>query len=589
MEAGAVSSGSVFSVLVIGAAGNFGARLVRLLVAEPGIAVVLGGRRRGPMEALAATLAPPVRIAVIDRAHLDAGTLRDLAVHAVVDASGPFQAMSVAVPAAAIAAGVHAIDLADSREYVAAVAGLDEAARAAGVAVLAGASSTPALSHAAIDALCAGWTRIDTLRVTISPSNRQPRGRAVVDAILAGVGQPHPVWRDGREERGFGWGGTRRVVFPGIGQRWASWCDTPDTALLRERYRPRVTAEFLASLELSVMHLPLVAIGWAVRRGWIATALPLAGTLQWMADRLQRFGSDWGGMVAEAKGLNAQGQPEIALWRLRAEGDAGPNVPVLAAAAIRKLRDGTLGYVGAGPCVGVLTLADFDGDLDDLGIETGVERVRPGTPLFRVALGDAFERLPAETRGVHSPGPVLMLDGQADVEGASNVAGRALARMFGFPAAARAVPLRVTIEADETGERWRRVYPTGTMESRMTAADPAGPSVEERFGNRRFRLGLDARADGIDMRLTGAWIGHVPLPRFAWPRIAARERAEAGRHVFDVEVGVPVIGRLVGYRGWLRVRRGKRFRPRSLRWGRACKPSWSSTVVACCAAERCSG
>lgn len=544
----------MLTVLVIGAAGNFGARLVRLLCAEAGVAVALGGRRRGPMERLAGELGVPVRIAVLDRARIDEATLRGLGIDVVVDASGPFQAMSVAVPAAAIAAGVHAIDLADSREYVAAVAGLDKAARAAGVAVLAGASSTPALSHAAIDALCAGWTRIDTLRVAISPSNRQPRGRAVVDAILAGVGQLLPVWRDGREERGSGWGGTRRIMFPGIGRRLASWCDTPDTALLRERYRPTVAAEFLASLELSVMHLPLVAIGWAVRHGWIASALPLAGTLQWLANRLQRFGSDWGGMVVEAKGVNADGQPEIARWWLRARGDAGPNVPVLAAAAvIRKLRDGNLGYVGAGPCVGVLTLADFSHDLDDLGIETGVERVTPGPSLFRVALEAAFERLPADTRGVHSPGPVLMLDGEADVEGAANVAGRVLARLFGFPAAARAVPLRVTIEADQTGERWRRVYPNGTMESRMTAADPAGPSVEEHFGVCRFRLGLEARADGIDMRLTGAWIGRVPLPRFAWPRIAARERAQAGRHVFDVEVGVPVIGRLVGYRGWLRV------------------------------------
>lgn len=549
------SEKSVFTVLVIGAAGNFGARLVRLLCAEAGIAVVLGGRRRGPMERLAGELGVPVRIAVVDRARIDEAILRGLGVDVVVDASGPFQAMSIAVPAAAIAAGMHAIDLADSREYVTAIARFDEAARAAGVAVLAGASSTPALSHAAIDTLCAGWTQIDTLRVAISPSNRQPRGRAVVDAILAGVGQPHPVWRDGREERGFGWGGTRRMMFPGMGRRWASLCDTPDTALLKERYRPGVTAEFLASLELSVMHLPLVAIGWAVRRGWIASASPLAGTLQWLADRLQRFGSDWGGMVAEAKGLNAQGQPEIAHWWLRAQGDAGPNVPVLAAAAvIRKLRDGTLGYVGAGPCVGVLTLADFADDLHALGIETGVERATVGPSLFEMALGTAFARLPAETRRLHSPGPVLMLDGTADVEGADNVAGRALARMFGFPAATAGASLRVVIEADEDGgETWRRVYADRVMTSRMTSADPAGSSVEERFGAWRFSLALDASPDGIDMRLTGAWIGRVPLPRFAWPRITARERADAGRHVFDVSVGVPVIGRLVRYRGWLEV------------------------------------
>jgi len=43
------------------------------------------------------------------------------------------------------------------------------------------------------------------------------------------------------------------------------------------------------------------------------------------------------------------------------------------------------------------------------------------------------------------------------------------------------------------------------------------------------------------------------LPRFAWPRIAARKRAERARHRFDVEVGLPMLGKLVRYTGWLEV------------------------------------
>lgn len=538
-------------VLVIGSSGNFGGRLVRLLAAEPGLALVLGGRRRGPLETLAREIG--AEVAAMDRATIDAAALTALRVAVVIDASGPFQAMELGVPAAAIAAGVHYVDLADSRGFVAAIPTLDTAAREAGVAVLSGASSTPALSHAAIDALCAGWTRIDTLRVTISPGNRQPRGRAVVDAILSGVGQKLPLWRDGREVAASGWGGTRRVAMPGMGTRWASWCDTPDMDLLRARYAPLVTAEFLASLELPVMHLALAAIGRVVRGGWLRSALPLAGPLQWLATRLERFGSDRGGMVVEAKGVDADSEPAIARWWLRAKGDAGPNVPVLAAAAVvRKLRDGTLEYRGAGACVGVLALPDFAGDLDRLGIETGFERAAPRPALFSRALGAAFDRLPAATRAIHSPAPVLLLHGAADVEGAANAAGRGLARLFGFPGAARGVPLSVVIEAQADGsEVWRRIYPDRVMKSRMAAADPDGSSVEERFGPWRFRLALEARGDGIDMWLVGAWIGHLALPRFAWPRIVAVERAQAGRHRFDVTIGVRVVGRLVRYRGWL--------------------------------------
>ena len=100
------------------------------------------------------------------------------------------------------------------------------------------------------------------------------------------------------------------------------------------------------------------------------------------------MGSDWGGMVAEAKGVDADGKPAIARWWLRAKGGAGPNVPVLAAlAVVRRLRDGTLGRSGAGPCVGLLSLADFNGEIARLGIETGIERVVPPMPLFRPRLG----------------------------------------------------------------------------------------------------------------------------------------------------------------------------------------------------------
>lgn len=549
------SEKAMFRVLVIGASGNFGARLVRLLAAEPGVAVVLGGRRRGPLDALAKAIGGGAEVAVVDRTTVSAQGLAALRLDAVVDASGPFQAMALGVPTAAIAAGIHYVDLADSRAFVAAVPSLDTAAKAAGVAVLSGASSTPALSHAAFDTLCAGWRRIDTLRVTISPSNRQPRGRAVVDAILSGVGQTLTLWRDGRETRGHGWGGTRRVPMPEMGTRWASWCDTPDLDLLLQRYRPRVAAEFLASLELSVMHLPLAAIGWTVRRGFLGSALPLAGALQRLATRLERFGSDWGGMVAEAKGVDGASVPVIARWWLRAKGDAGPNVPVLAALAVlRRLRDGTLEYRGAGACVGVLALAEFGRDFETLGIETGVERAVVPVALFRQALGGDFDTLPAETRAIHSPAPVLVLNGVANVEGAANAVGRGLARLFGLPVAARAVPLRVVIETEADGsELWRRVYPDRVMQSRMAAADPASRGVEERFGPFRFKLALGASAAGIDMRPAGMWLGRLPLPRMVWPRIVATERAEAGRHLFDVSVGVPLIGRLVRYQGWLEI------------------------------------
>jgi saccharopine dehydrogenase-like NADP-dependent oxidoreductase len=277
---------------------------------------------------------------------------------------------------AAIDAGVHYIDIADGRAFVAGITAFDAAAKAANVAVICGASSTPALSDTAASHITKGWHCIDSLRVVISPSNRQPRGVAVIAAILTYVGQPLRIFTQGKWQTAYGWGDTRRVTLPRVGRRWASLCDTPDLDQLVLRHAPRVEASFYASLELSIMHLGLMALGWLVRVGLLKSLHPFARVLNWLAGWLEPFGNDWGGMTVEAKGHGLDGKAQHSLWWLAAKGNIGPHVPILAAlASARALRDGVLTWRGAAPCVGFLDLAAFDGDFAALGIQTGIELV----------------------------------------------------------------------------------------------------------------------------------------------------------------------------------------------------------------------
>jgi len=343
---------------------------VRHLVCENRINVIPGARREAPLRRLASGLGLS-NIFIIDRETLDAATLQALAIDVVVDASGPFQLQQTTVIRAAIDAGVHYLDLADSREFVAGIGRFDEAARQAKIVVISGASSTPALSHAVLDTLCAGWRRIDSIGATICPSNRQSVGLAVVRAILSTVGQPFQVFDDGRWVRAHGWGRTRRFRSPGIGRRYASLVATPDLDLFVSRYRPGKSAVFEAGLGLAFEHLTLAAIGALVRVGLLRSATPLARPLHWIGNQLRCFGVDVGIMEVRAIGLNGQGLPIRARWRLTASGQSGPHVPVLAAVALlRHLRDGTLDFIGATPCVGILPLDDFAEDLARLGIST---------------------------------------------------------------------------------------------------------------------------------------------------------------------------------------------------------------------------
>lgn len=538
-------------ILIIGASGMFGSRLARLLAQEPGLSLWLAGRQAAPLRALAAELGAQVRL--LDRTCITAAHMSDIDV--VIDAAGPYKAGETGVIEAALAAGVHYIDLADGRAFVGDIARFDSAARAAGVAIISGASSTPALSHAVIDALTIGWQRIDTLKIAISPRNRQDIGLAVIRSILSYAGKPLRVFDGGAWRDAHGWGSTHKIDFARAGKRYASLCETPDLDLLVARYRPQHSALFFGSLELPIMHLGLTALTRLVRWGLLSSLLPLARPLQLGAMLLRRFGSDTGAMVVEASGMDSNGSAICARWHLTATGDSGPHVPTLAAVAlIRQMLAGSLKFRGASPCVGLLKLEDFTPLFAQLNISTNIKTGEYAPPLFAAAIGADFAKLPAVTQKLHKPAPVLHLAGVADVDGAETLLGRLLARLFRFPASGKSVPLRVTIACDSNGtEHWSRIYPARTMRSVMSAPSAADTSVEERFGPLRFRMQLHAHKHGIDFIMKSGQVFGLPMPRWLLPRIAATERADNDRHLFDVSLAAPLLGRLVRYRGWLKV------------------------------------
>ena len=361
-----MSNSRPLEVLVVGGSGVFGSRLARLASRDNRVRLTIAGRRAEPLEALAAELGG-CAVKVLDRDAVSAADLKRFDL--VVDCAGPFQDANANLIERCIAAEVDYVDLADGREFVRSIGRFDQAARDAGIAVISGASSIPALSHAVLDRLTGGWSRIHSIRVGIFPGNRAPRGRSVVAAILSYVGKPVQVFTKGEWRNVPGWALAGRVDCGPAGKRWASVCDTPEQDLLVERYKPVVAAEFVAGLELSVLHLGLWLLSLAVRWGLIRSLRPAAAALLWIAQHLQSLGSDRGAMVVEAVGQDAAGALVRATWLLEAATNRGPYVPVLAALALVKRRaDGDKLPSGAQPCSGILTLAEFEPLLDALDI-----------------------------------------------------------------------------------------------------------------------------------------------------------------------------------------------------------------------------
>lgn len=286
-------------VLVIGAGGVFGSRLAKGLVRD-GFEVVVAGRSLARAEATRAEVGAALSTA-LDTRSLTAADLKATGASIVVDAAGPFQGAEPRVARAAVAAHLHYVDLADARDFVAGFGALDVEARAAGVTALTGASSTPALSNAVLDALTAGWTRIDAVEAAISPGARAPRGRSVTEAILSWLGRPVRVFEGGQWTERTGWGAVVTRDFGPVGRRRLSLCETPDLDVLAERFRPTGSALFLAGLEPAFVH----------RGGWLLARLVkltgadprcLTGLVIFFSRLAAPFGSDIGSMRVEATG-----------------------------------------------------------------------------------------------------------------------------------------------------------------------------------------------------------------------------------------------------------------------------------------------
>nr|WP_210301819.1 DUF4166 domain-containing protein [Methylobacterium brachythecii] len=543
--------------MVVGGSGAFGSRLVAGLVATTTVPVVVAGRDLGKAEATA-RLHPAGRVRAVrlDAAAVTSETLTALCLRLVVDAAGPFQGTEPRLARAAIAAGLPYLDLADARDFVADFDRLDGEARAAGVAALTGASSTPALSNAALDALTAGWRRVEAVSVAIVPGNRAPRGLSVMRAILSYAGQPVRVFRDGAWEQRPGWGLLTRIGVPGLGRRWAALCETPDLDIVPARWPQARSVVFRAGLELSLLHLGLWLASLPVRLRLLPSLIPFARPFLAMAGALDRFGSDRGGMVVEALGRDRDDRPIQATWSLVAQAGDGPSVPTLPAlAAIRRMADPAAAPVpsGARACVGLLPLAAIEAEMRRLRIESRVDVWHP-QPLFERAIGAGFAAMPAPIRVLHGATGGLTFAGEAEVTRGSGLAVGLLATFFRLPHTTTACPVRVTIRPERGTELWTRRFGSERFSSVMSLA-PGGEGrslFRERFGPFSMDLAVNAHAQGLDMTVTGWRLGPLPLPRSLSPATRASERVdEHGRFSFDVALLLPLVGLLVHYRGWL--------------------------------------
>lgn len=361
------------SVLILGGYGNFGKRISTALT-RSGVPVIIAGRNEAKARELARQLterypATRINVAAFDAEYALAEQVQRLKPAVVINTCGPFQLKRYDVAEVCIKQRVHYVDLADGRGFVTGITALDDAAKAAGVWIISGASTVPGLSSAVLEHYRSEFSDIDSLRFGISPGQKAERGLATTQGILTYIGKPlKPVTGDTRPR--YGWQDVYRQTYPVLGKRWMANCDIPDLDLLPSRYGIRHIT-FSAGMESTLLHLGMWALSWAVRLGLPLDLPRHASFLLHASHWFDYLGTSDGGMHIVMCGSDRNGKPYERRWFIVARNGDGPQIPCVPAIVLaRKLASGGLPGAGATPCIGMVTLEEYLAELKLFAVAT---------------------------------------------------------------------------------------------------------------------------------------------------------------------------------------------------------------------------
>lgn len=366
------------------------------------------------------------------------------------------------------------------------------------------------------------------------------------------------LWRDGHLAVGRGLIETRRFTIapPGglpLRPTLFSLVDVPDLQALPELWPELKSVWMGAGPVPEILHRALNVFARAVPLGLLRSLGAFAPRMHAVVNVL-RWGEHRGGMFVEVEGADVDGRPIARSWHMIAEGDDGPLIPSTAAEAIiRRRLDGRRRAPGARAATRDLELTDYEALFARRKIVCGI-RETPGatTPLYRRLLGDAYAQLPAPIQALHDLDDPRSVEGLATIERGHNLVARAIAAAVGFPPAGEDVPMKVLFTLRDGREIWRRTFAdhsfTSTQEERCGSFDRL---MCEWFGPFAFGIAFKREADRLRLVIRRWSVFGIPLPHALAPFGSAYECAEDGRFHFHVEIRLPLIGLIVGYRGWL--------------------------------------
>lgn len=364
-------------VLVLGGYGTFGARIARMLSDEPDVQLIIAGRDKFKAELRASRLPGLAEGLRLERDAVNlAAQLKTLHLDLLIHCAGPFQGQDYRVAHACIESRTPYIDIADARRFVCDFKRLSPAAEAAGIPLVSGASSLPALSSAVLAKLQGQLPRVHSVDIDIAPAHRIDRGLATVRAGFESLGDGFPMLRNGQWRETFAGDGLRRagIAHP-VGERWLCNFDVPDLELFPRALPGLQTARFGTGVQPRPLQLGLALCARLAR-------LQLPATRPWLAALGHKLAAHWpggsehGGMQIRLEGTDARGDLAGFRWQILGLNGDGPQIPAAPATAMaRKMLRGDYAETGASACWQLLTLDEILAELNPYSVVTAMEPV----------------------------------------------------------------------------------------------------------------------------------------------------------------------------------------------------------------------
>ncbi|MDC0598421.1 DUF4166 domain-containing protein [Gammaproteobacteria bacterium] len=551
-------------VLIVGGYGVFGGRLAQLLADDSRFVLIVAGRSKQKAQFFCDGLPAKAELipAFFDRnAELDA-QIKTFKPAIIVDASGPFQGYGnnpYKLVNAALARGIHYIDLADGSDFVVGIKQFDVAAKQKNIFILSGVSSFPVLTAAVVRHLSQDLSAVETITGGIAPSPYAGVGLNVIRAIASYAGKKVPLTRNGEPSFAYGLTETKRYTIcpPGylpLKSTLFSLVDVPDLQILPLQW-PGLKSIWIGAGPVPVILLRGLNL---LARGTRYRCLPslsfLAPVFYWVINTL-RWGEHRGGMYVSIDGKKGDGSTVTRSWHLLAEGDDGPFIPSMAVAAILfKCVNEKYPIAGARSAITEIELSDYEKIFSRHAIYSGCREsgVNQDSPLYQRVLGSAWDDLPPAIRAMHNLSSSRTAQGRADVERGSHLFSRLIGGLFRFPKQGNDIPLTVTFTADGQGEIWTRQFGDKSFSSYQVAGKGRSDKLlNESFGPFFFGLALVVSEGRLSLVIRRWTLLGIPLPLFLAPFGDSFEYVKNDCFHFNVEIRIRLIGLIVRYRGHL--------------------------------------